>query len=105
MNRGNTMLNKYKASSLASGAALTLILAGCGSASANSASSGDAAGVVPAAVAEAVKSASQPIDTFVAPGPAIDTSKITGGKIYVIVPALEVQDFSVVANEIKSVFS
>ncbi|WP_030437465.1 hypothetical protein [Actinoplanes subtropicus] len=82
--------------------ASALVLAGCGSTSAASGPSGNAASAVPAAVTEAVTSASQPIDTFVAPGPAIDTSKITGGKVYVIVPALEVQDFSVVANEIKT---
>ena len=99
------MRKDFKTSLLAACAAFTVALAGCGSSSASSASSGDTAVAVPAAVTEAVKSASQPIDTFVAPGPAIDTSKITGGKVYVIVPALEVQDFSVVANEIKSVFS
>lgn len=101
------MLDSRKPSGglLAASAALALALVGCGSTSANPGSSGDATGTVPAGVAEAVGSASQPIDTFVPPGPAIDTSKITGGKVYVIVPALEVQDFSVVANEIKSVFS
>jgi ABC-type sugar transport system substrate-binding protein len=99
------MRKDFKTSLLAACAAFTVALAGCGSSSASSASSGDTAVAVPAAVTEAVKSASQPIDTFVAPGPAIDTSKITGGKVYVVVPALEVQDFSVVANEIKAVFS
>lgn len=85
--------------------ALTLALVGCGSTSTNTDSSGDATGTVPARVVEAVTLASQPIDTFVAPGPAIDTSKITGGKVYVVLPALEVQDFSVLADEIKRVFS
>ena len=99
------MRKDLKTSLLAACTAFTVALAGCGSSSASSASSGDTAVAVPAAVTEAVKSASQPIDTFVAPGPAIDTSKITGGKVYVVVPALEVQDFSVVANEIKAVFS
>ncbi|MFD4507572.1 sugar ABC transporter substrate-binding protein [Streptomyces sp. NPDC058457] len=90
---------------LAACTVLALTLVGCGSSKTNSGSSGDAKGSVPATVAAAVKAARQPIDTFAAPGPAINTSKITGGKVYVIVPALEVQDFSVVANEIKSVFS
>jgi ABC-type sugar transport system substrate-binding protein len=85
--------------------ALTLTLAGCGSTSADPGSPNAATGAVATDVTEAVQAASRPIDTFVAPGPAIDTSKITGGKVYVIVPALEVQDFSVVANEIKSVFT
>lgn len=101
------MLNRLNRSCglLAACTALAFALAGCGSTSANTDSSGEVTGTVPASVTEAVTSASQPIDTFVAPGPAIDTSKITGGKVYVIVPALEVQDFSVVANEIKSVFA
>ncbi|GAA3840791.1 hypothetical protein GCM10022403_086280 [Streptomyces coacervatus] len=101
------MLNRRNRSRelLAACTVLALTLVGCGSTKTDSGSSGDAKGSVPAAVAAAVKSAGQPIDTFAAPGPAIDTSKITGGKVYVIVPALEVQDFSVVANEIKTVFS
>ncbi|MEU9168724.1 substrate-binding domain-containing protein [Streptomyces sp. NPDC048420] len=90
---------------LAACTVLALALVGCGSTNTHSSSAGDAAGAVAPSVAGAVTSARQPIDTFVAPGPAIDTSKITGGKVYVIVPALEVQDFSVVANEIKGVFS
>ncbi|MFD8649566.1 sugar ABC transporter substrate-binding protein [Streptomyces mirabilis] len=101
------MLNRRNRSRelLAACTVLALTLVGCGSTKTDSGSSGDAKGSVPAAVAAAVKWAGQPIDTFAAPGPAIDTSKITGGKVYVIVPALEVQDFSVVANEIKTVFS
>jgi ABC-type sugar transport system substrate-binding protein len=99
------MLNRHKNWLLAACATSTLTLVGCGGTAASSGSSTDAANAVPAAVTEAVKTASQPIDTFVPPGPAIDTSKITGGKVYVVVPALEVQDFSVVANEIKAVFS
>ncbi|MEU6225234.1 hypothetical protein [Streptomyces sp. NPDC047042] len=107
MKRGNLMLNGRNRSHglLAACTVLALTLVGCGSTAESSGSSGDAKGAVPAGVAEAVKAARQPIDTFAGPGPAIDTSKITGGKVYVVVPALEVQDFSVVADEIKSVFA
>lgn len=82
-----------------------LLLAGCTTASGSDDSGSGSGDDSLAALVATLEAASAPIDEFVAPGPAVDATQITGGTVYVVVPALEVADFSAVADTVKTVFA
>jgi ribose transport system substrate-binding protein len=88
--------------------AVALLAAGCSSAAPPS-EDPDADGTGGGSTAFAdlqtvLDEAEAPVDEFVAPGPAIDAGGITGGTVHVIVPALEVEDFSVVVKTATAIF-
>lgn len=85
--------------------AVALLAAGCSSAAPEATTSADTGSTVDAEVQERLAAAMEPIDEFTAPGPEIDASQITSGTVYVIVPAMEVEDFAAIVTTSTEIFS
>ncbi|NLB46415.1 MAG: sugar ABC transporter substrate-binding protein [Microbacteriaceae bacterium] len=101
------MKKNTRAAWLGAGIAAALVLTGCSSGGGTTTEEVPAGEVSEfAAAAQAVVDvASQPVDEFVAPGPAIDTSAIDGGTVWFIAASLEIPLFKNIADSLESVFS